>query len=119
MPLQDNGIQSYNPSNGDAGWDMYGSVVQQQMQEQDQALEHISLHVDRIKQTGQQMYDELEEQALLLDNVQEDTDTTQLRLRGLRKKVTDVLKQARTDRQLCLILTLSVVLVVLTVMALA
>jgi len=58
-------------------------------------------------------------QALLgWNNLQEDTDTSQLRLRGLRKKVTDVLRQARTDRQLCLILSLSVVLVVLTVVAL-
>jgi hypothetical protein len=62
LPLQDKGIQSYNHVHEDEGWDMYGSVVQQQMQEQDQALEHISLHVDNIKQTGQQMYDELEEQ---------------------------------------------------------
>lgn len=58
-------------------------------------------------------------QSLLLDNLQEDTDTSQLRLRGLRRKVQEVIKRSRQDRQLCLILVLSVVLVVLTVVALA
>jgi hypothetical protein len=58
-------------------------------------------------------------QAGLLGGLQEDTDTTHLRLRGLRKKVSDVIKQSRKDRQLCLILVLSVVLVVLTVVAIA
>lgn len=58
-------------------------------------------------------------QAGLLSGLEEDTDTTHLRLRGLRKKVSDVIKQSRTDRQLCLILVLSVVLVILTVLAIA
>jgi hypothetical protein len=58
-------------------------------------------------------------QAGLLSGLQEDTDTTHLRLRGLRKKVSDVIKQSRTDRQLCLILALSAVLIVLTVLAIA
>lgn len=58
-------------------------------------------------------------QAGLLSGLQEDTDTTHLRLRGLRKKVSDVIKQTRKDRQLCLILALSVVLIVLTVLAIA
>lgn len=51
--------------------------------------------------------------------MQEDTDTTHIRLRGLRKKVSDVIKQSRKDRQLCLILVLSVVLIILTVLAIA
>lgn len=58
-------------------------------------------------------------QAGLLSGLEEDTDTTHLRLRGLRKKVADVIKQSRKDRQLCLILCLSVLLVVLTVLAIA
>jgi hypothetical protein len=36
--------------------------MQQQMQQQDDALDHISIHVDRIKHTGQLMHEELEEQ---------------------------------------------------------
>jgi hypothetical protein len=36
--------------------------MQQQMRQQDEALDHISVHVDRIKQTGQLMHEELEEQ---------------------------------------------------------
>lgn len=58
-------------------------------------------------------------QAGLLSGLEEDTDTTHLRLRGLRKKVADVIKQSSKDRQLCLIIGLSVVLVVLTVLAIA
>lgn len=50
-------------NNWDTGdWDSYEDAMQQQMVQQDQALDHISIHVDRIKQTGQAMHDELEEQ---------------------------------------------------------
>jgi hypothetical protein len=50
--------------------------------------------------------------------VQEDLDSTHLRLRGVRKKVASVLRQSRQDRQLCLIIGLSCVLVILTMLAL-
>ena len=46
---------------GDAGVS-YDALIQQQMQQQDEALDHISIHVDRIKQTGLMMHEELEEQ---------------------------------------------------------
>lgn len=39
--------------------------MQQQMRQQDEALDHISIHVDRIKQTGLLMHEELEEQVRL------------------------------------------------------
>jgi hypothetical protein len=51
--------------------------------------------------------------------VEEHTDVTTLRLRGLRSKVADVIKRSRQDKQLCTILLLSVLLVVLTLIALA
>lgn len=57
-------------------------------------------------------------QAGLLSGVQEDLDSTHLRLRGVRKKVASVLRQSRQDRQLCLIIGLSCVLVILTMLAL-
>jgi hypothetical protein len=48
------------------GWEdagvSYDALIQQQMQQQDEALDHISIHVDRIKQTGLMMHEELEEQ---------------------------------------------------------
>jgi hypothetical protein len=40
----------------------YEAIMQQQMRQQDEALDHISVHVDRIKHTGQLMHEELEEQ---------------------------------------------------------
>lgn len=43
-------------------WDSYEDVMQQQIADQDQSLDHISIHVDRIRQTGQAMNDELEQQ---------------------------------------------------------
>jgi hypothetical protein len=58
-------------------------------------------------------------QSLLLGGLEEHTDTTSLRLRGLRAKVSDVIKRSRQDKQLCTILLLSVLLVVLTMIALA
>lgn len=58
-------------------------------------------------------------QTLLLGALESDTDTSHIRLRGLRKKLSDVIKRSRTDRQLCLILALSVLLVVVTLIAIA
>jgi hypothetical protein len=58
-------------------------------------------------------------QSLLLGGLEEHTDTTSLRLHGLRAKVADVIKRSRQDKQLCTILLLSVLLVVLTMIALA
>jgi hypothetical protein len=58
-------------------------------------------------------------QSLLLGGLEDHTDTTTLRLHGLRHKVTDVIKRSRQDKQLCTILLLSVLLVVLTMIALA
>lgn len=100
-----------------ADWDLYEDAVQQQMVDQDQTLDHISIHVDRIKQTGQAMHDELEEQSLLLGGLQEETDTSQLRLRGLRRQVQEVIRRSRTNRQFCWMLLLSVILVVITLIA--
>ncbi|WIA14861.1 hypothetical protein OEZ85_001579 [Tetradesmus obliquus] len=103
-------------------WDTfsYETAMQQQMlQQQDQELGHISVHVDRIKQQGLAMNEELEQQSLLLGGLEDHTDTTTQRLRGLRSKVNDVIKRSRHDKQLCTILFLSALLVVLTLIALA
>jgi hypothetical protein len=44
-------------------------------------------------------------------------DATDLRLRGARKRVAEVIKAAQSDRQLHIIITLTVVLVILVVTA--
>jgi t-SNARE complex subunit (syntaxin) len=51
--------------------------------------------------------------------MQEDVDTTHMRLRAARKKISEVLRRSRQDKQLCLIISLSIVLVILTVLAIA
>jgi len=58
-PLGDAGDDTRGWGDGDVS---YEAIMQQHMRQQDEALDHISIHVDRIKQTGQLMHEELEEQ---------------------------------------------------------
>lgn len=93
--------------------------LQQQLKDQDQTLEEISLHVEQIKHTGQVIHSELEEQDALLGGLHDDADTTHTKLRGVQARVQDIIRKTRQDKQLLLIVVLSVVLFVLTLMAFA
>ncbi|KIY91374.1 hypothetical protein MNEG_16590, partial [Monoraphidium neglectum] len=52
------------------------------------------------------MNEELEQQHLLIGDLTDHTDTSQLRLRGLRKRIKEVTDAARNDGQLKLIAVL-------------
>eukprot|EP00877_Chromochloris_zofingiensis_P007247 jgi/Chrzof1/2776/Cz11g29010.t1 len=108
---------SHHSSSYDDDIGTYQQAVQQAIKQQDNDLAEISIHVDNIKQTGYMMHDELEEQEFLLSDLQDHVDTSNLKIRGLRKRVTDILQRSRGDKQLWLIAFLSVVLVILTVIA--
>jgi hypothetical protein len=58
-PLRDSQDDTQGWGDGDVS---YEAIMQQQMRQQDEVLDHISVHVDRIKHTGQLMHEELEEQ---------------------------------------------------------
>jgi hypothetical protein len=55
----------------------------------------------------------------LLHDLTDGVDSQNLKLRGLQKRVQDILKRTKWDSQLMTIVILSVILVVLTVAALA
>lgn len=63
------------------------------------------------------MHEELEQQSLLLGDLQEHTDASQMRLRGLRKRIRETMEATKHDRQLQLICVLSAVLAVLVITA--
>jgi hypothetical protein len=92
---------------------------QQLVARQDAALDEISHRAESVRRIGLAMHEELESQARALDELGAEVDATQLQVRSLRKRVADVLRRAGSDRQLCTIAFLVVVLVVLTVMAIA
>jgi hypothetical protein len=76
---------------------------------------HPQTHTHRIKNVGVAMHEELEQQSLLLGDMGDHVDATQMRLRGLRKRIGEVLQATRSDRQLQMIFALSGILAVLVV----
>ena len=89
------------------------------MKAQDGDLDEISARIGHIRRAGEQMHEELSEQEALLSDLQESTDTTNLKLRGLRRRVADIIQRSKSDRQLTLVIVLSVVLVIMTFLAVA
>lgn len=83
------------------------------MREQDEMLGDIEMQVGRVKKVGVAMHEELEQQSLLLGDLQDHVDSSNLRLRGLRKRIGEVLKSTKNDRQLQAIFVLSAILAVL------
>lgn len=108
---------------GDGGLGGLALGAQQHQQQivarQDAALDEISQRAESVRRIGLAMHEELESQARALDELGEEVDATQLQVRSLRRRAADVLRRAGGDRQICTIAFLVVVLVVLTVMAIA
>jgi hypothetical protein len=92
---------------------------QQLVARQDAALDEISQRAESVRRIGLAMHEELESQVRALDELGGEVDETQLQLKSLRKRAADVLRRAGSDRQLCTIAFLVVVLVVLVVLAIA
>lgn len=70
-----------------------------------------------IKHMGLAMHEELEQQSLLLGDLDNQVDASNLRLRGLRKRTRQLIEETKKDRQLQLIAVLCVVLAILIVTA--
>lgn len=71
----------------------------------------------RLGRVGLTIHEELESQGQMLDELDEDVDTTTTRLKATQKKVLDVIKKSGTTTQLALIVFLLIVLVVVAVFA--
>lgn len=83
------------------------------MKEQDDELEDISTSLQRIGQYGLQIGEELQNQEYMLNELDEDMNTTQARLNAVQKKMAQVFKKARSNSQLCMIVFLTILLMVL------
>lgn len=84
---------------------------------QDEELEELGQAVTRIGQVGLQIHEELGQQALMLDDLDEEVEGTQNRLAAAQKKIATVLQRAGLRAQLCLLVFLLVVLVLLCLIA--
>ncbi|CEF99213.1 Syntaxin 6, N-terminal [Ostreococcus tauri] len=86
---------------------------------QDEDLDDISASISRIGQVGLTIGEELASQSKMLEELDEDVDGVQARLKAAELKMRDVLKKAGLRGQLCVIVFLSVVLFVLFYVAFA
>jgi syntaxin of plants SYP6 len=84
---------------------------------QDDELDELGTAVTRIGQVGLQIHEELGQQAVLLDELDEDVEGTQNRLAAAQKKIATVLERAGLRTQLCLLVFLIVLLVILCLIA--
>eukprot|EP00878_Enallax_costatus_P033721 GHUV01037273.1.p1 GENE.GHUV01037273.1~~GHUV01037273.1.p1 ORF type:complete len:166 (+),score=51.97 GHUV01037273.1:470-967(+) len=94
-----------------------GSKQQMMLKQQDAHLDDIEAAVTRLGRVGLTIHEELESQGNMLDELEEDVDTTHSRLRATQKKIMDVIKKSGTTTQLGLIAFLMIVLVLLSVWA--
>lgn len=87
------------------------------MREQDIQLEDIERAAGRIGDLGRTIGAELVSQEALLDELDEDVDTTHTRMRAAQKKMLDVMRRAGSNTQLVIIGVLVVLLIILVVLA--
>ncbi|OCT85110.1 hypothetical protein XELAEV_18023275mg, partial [Xenopus laevis] len=93
-----------------------GQVGQQQliMEEQDEQLELVSGSIGVLKNMSQRIGNELDEQAVMLDDFSHELDTAQSRMDNVLKKLAKVSHMTSDRRQWCaIIILLSLLLVVL------
>lgn len=88
-------------------------LQRRQFDDQDSHLDELSGVLSRQKQIGLQMNEELETQVGLLEEMNEEIDNTDSRLRRATKRVMDVSKKAKGSAPWCVILILVIILVVL------
>eukprot|EP00127_Corallochytrium_limacisporum_P004710 Clim_evm64s172 gene=Clim_evmTU64s172 len=94
---------------------MNDQFTEQQMmyREQDQQLTHIGQSLGRMKVMGAEMGTELDHQAVLMDDLGDDIEVADSRLKTLAKRVDKLLMNQDDKKQTCTIIVLIVVLIVL------
>ena len=91
---------------------------QQMMQTQDVSLDLLLQSVERQKEMGEAISDELDQQSGLLDDLETGMDNTGMVLGRQQQRVEEVLEKAGKGGTLCIIIALSGVLTILTMLAL-
>lgn len=87
------------------------------MRRQDEDLDQLGDHVQRIGHMGLQIHDELQGQNVLLERLDEDVEGTTSRLAAAQKKINTVLQKAGLRGQLMIIGILILLLVILIMIA--
>eukprot|EP00201_Polytomella_parva_P006085 CAMPEP_0175077422 /NCGR_PEP_ID=MMETSP0052_2-20121109/23386_1 /TAXON_ID=51329 ORGANISM="Polytomella parva, Strain SAG 63-3" /NCGR_SAMPLE_ID=MMETSP0052_2 /ASSEMBLY_ACC=CAM_ASM_000194 /LENGTH=202 /DNA_ID=CAMNT_0016346895 /DNA_START=113 /DNA_END=721 /DNA_ORIENTATION=+ len=87
------------------------------MRRQDADLDDIEKAVTRIGHIGKEMGQELGKQAEMLEELDQDVDTTSNKLKAAQKKVQELIRRSGSNTQLVLIGVLIVILIILCVFA--
>ena len=98
--------------------DFIGRQQQEQqliMNEQDVQLDQVGKTVGVLKNIGQEIGRELEEQNVMLDDFDHEMDRTDSRLKTTLKKLDKVLDASKDKKQCCLILVLILILTILII----
>lgn len=85
------------------------------LQEQDRQLDRLGESIGRQRDLSIQIGDELDEQVLMLDEMEGHVDRHQGRLDGARKRLGDVARKAKDNKQITAIVVLIIVLIFLIV----
>lgn len=84
---------------------------------QDEDLEAMGQQVERLGQVGLTIHEELTTQQHMLDDLEEDIDITNNRMRAAQKKIAEVIRKSGGKAQFLTIIGLLVVLVILVAIA--
>jgi len=105
------------------GWTRAGRMQEQErlVKEQDEQLESLGQGVSRVKALAGVMKNELDEQAVILDRLEDDVERTDSSMRSMQKRLGSLLEQAKSsDRALWSVIgCLLVLLAVLTFLVLS
>ncbi|EIE22051.1 hypothetical protein COCSUDRAFT_53946 [Coccomyxa subellipsoidea C-169] len=93
-----------------------GDRQQLLLRQQDDELDQLGQHVEKLGGLGREIHGELESQSRMLDELDEEVETTHHRLAAAQKKMNNVLKKMGMRGQLCLIVFLIAILVLLLVL---
>ncbi|KAL8718094.1 MAG: hypothetical protein Q9225_004732 [Loekoesia sp. 1 TL-2023] len=83
------------------------------LQEQDEQLDRLGDSIGRQRELSIQIGDELDEHVQMLDEVEGHVDRHQSKLDGARKRLGNVARKARDNKQLTIILILIMILIIL------
>ncbi|XP_014341092.1 syntaxin-6 isoform X6 [Latimeria chalumnae] len=92
--------------------------TQQQLiaEQQDEQLELVSGSIGVLKNMSQRIGNELDEQAVMLDDFSQELDSTQSRLDNVMKKLAKVSHMTSDRRQWCAIVVLLAILIVVLIL---
>uniref|UniRef100_A0A7S0WJC1 t-SNARE coiled-coil homology domain-containing protein n=1 Tax=Chlamydomonas leiostraca TaxID=1034604 RepID=A0A7S0WJC1_9CHLO len=113
LPPQDNKFQQANDKFLGGEFDKQQLIIKKQ----DQALDEIEQHVNRIGRMGRAIGEELEQHERLINELDSDVDTTHSRLKATAKKMQEIIRKSGSNTQLGIIVFLIVVLLVLAIFA--